>query len=71
MPPLPLRERLEAIAGERATAEKLLRDVRLDTGKALVEVAATEDITMTEAATILGISRPTAYLLLEDAKEAG
>ncbi|MDX6609045.1 MAG: hypothetical protein QOF85_970 [Solirubrobacterales bacterium] len=65
---LPLRDRLKAFALELADLEAQLRGVRSEIGAALLEVRGTEGFTLTEAAQILGFSRPTVYCLLEDAE---
>lgn len=63
----PLRNRLEDLASDRAYLESKLSEVRRNMGLALLEVRDDDDLSLTEAAGILGISRPTAYCLLEDA----
>lgn len=62
----PLRDRLAALASRRADLEQQLRQVRRDTGAALLEVNDDDDLTLTAAAVILDLSRPTVYCLLED-----
>jgi DNA-directed RNA polymerase specialized sigma subunit len=52
-----LRARLEAIAEQRTLLESLQRENRLKMGNALLEVSDDENLTLTEAAEILGISR--------------
>lgn len=65
----PLRLRLGALANERRTLEEELRACRQLSGKTLLEVREDPDLTLTEAGSILGISKPTVYLLLHDAEE--
>lgn len=62
-----LREKLESLAAERREHEQQLTGIRRATGEALLEVSDDEHLTLTEAASILGLSRPTVYCLLEDA----
>jgi hypothetical protein len=64
---LPLRERLESLARERSEHEEQLQGIRRATGEALLEVRDDDELSLTEAATILDLSRPTVYCLLEDA----
>lgn len=64
---LPLRERLESLARERSEHEEQLQGIRRATGEALLEVRDDDELSLTEAAAILDLSRPTVYLLLEDA----
>jgi len=63
-----LRNRLKELATRRLRLESELSEVRCETGAALLEVRDDEDETLTEAADILVLSRPTIYCLLEDAE---
>lgn len=67
----PLRERLESLARERTEHEEQLQGIRRATGEALLEVRESAELGrsgMTEAARILGLSKPTVYLLAQDAE---
>jgi DNA-binding transcriptional ArsR family regulator len=64
------QQRLAGLAAERKAYERLLRDVRLATASALIGVRDSDEFSLTEAAEILGLSRPTVYALLEDAERA-
>lgn len=63
-----LRQHLAALGLMRNDAEEKQRSIRREIGKALLEVRDDDDLTFTEAADILGISRPTVYRLLHDAE---
>lgn len=68
---LPLRDELNRLKLAREEAEEVLRQVRRETAATLVEVRKSGELGrsgMTEAARILGLSKPTVYLLLEDAE---
>jgi predicted DNA-binding protein (UPF0251 family) len=58
------------LASRREGAEGSLQRIRRETGAALLEVGDEKGLTLTEAASILGLSRPTVYCLLEDAKDS-
>lgn len=65
----PAREKqLHALARDRRRLEERLRVNRQVAGKQLLEVSESEGETIHAAAEALGISRPAAYLLLEDAR---
>lgn len=63
----PLFDRLADLAMKRHELERELLEVRRETGAALVEVRDSEDMTLSFAAGVLDLSRPTVYCLLEDA----
>jgi len=63
-----LREKLESLAAERHEHEEQLTGIRRATGEALLEVNEDEHLRLTEAAGILGLSRPTVYCLISDAE---
>ena len=63
--PASLRSRLHRLARERDRAIVRREEVEADIGELLLDVQLTDGITMTDAAQVLGISKPTAYRLLE------
>lgn len=66
-----LRKDLATLAHLRKSLEALLTNCRCKTGEVLLEVRREGvGLTLTEAAAILGLSRPTVYCLLEDAEAA-
>lgn len=72
-----LRERLQALGRERGDLHETRVDLERRCGEALLEVrrrcealpaGAGAHLTLTEAAQLLGMSRPSAYRLLEQAE---
>jgi hypothetical protein len=66
--PSSLRSLLADLAGKRGDHCEARHELEQKIGEALVEVRETPGITLTEAAQLLGLSRPTAYRLLEEAQ---
>jgi predicted transcriptional regulator len=66
-----LRDRLAELAATRIRLERELQDVRRATGQALLGVRDDDELNLTKAAGILGVSRMTVYCLLEDAEASG
>lgn len=65
-----LPDRLAELGRERQEHEDSLRSIRIAIGRALLEVREDDELTLTEAAQLLGLSRQTVFCLLRDAEEA-
>jgi CRP-like cAMP-binding protein len=63
-----LWKKLEALGETRHTLDAARAQVEVDIGAALLEVGRTPRLSIADAAKLLGLSRATAYRILEDAR---
>ena len=66
-----LRKRLMELEDRRVDHHELARELDLLSGQTLLEVYDVDGLTFREATQLLGISRPTGYRLMEEARKAG
>jgi hypothetical protein len=65
-----LRQLLERVGGERGDHHEAGVDLDLRTGALLLKAQGADEVTLTEAAQLVGVTRPTAYRLMGEARKA-